>query len=236
MTDSFYYTLLTGAEKLNISISDEQAANLYDFYKSVVDYNEKVNLTAVTDEKEFIYKHILDSVSSVSLFAENSSVVDIGAGAGFPSIPLKLLRDDLSFTLIEATGKKVDFINDAIKRLGLSDVSAVHLRAEDAGKRLYRKKFDYAVSRAVGKLGLLLEYSIPMLKTGGSLICYKGPDISDVDDAQNAAKKLFCTFENSLSYELPDGSGSRNLVMYKKLSETPDEFPRPSAKIAKFPL
>lgn len=236
MTNSFKTTLLDGAEKLNIAISVDQAEKLFDFYQTVVEYNKKVNLTAVTDELGFINKHILDSLFAQNEFGNNLSVVDIGAGAGFPSIPLKIMRDDLSFTLLEATGKKVDFLNTVIDRFCLENVSAVHVRAEDAGKELYRNKFDVAVSRAVGKISLLLEYGIPLLKTGGRLFCYKGPDLSDIDGAKTAVKKLNCCFVKTVSYELSDDTGKRNLVVYKKSGITPNEYPRPSAKIAKFPL
>lgn len=236
MTKTFYDALSFCAENLNLTLSDAQAETLFDFYQTVVDYNEKVNLTAVTDEIGFIGKHIADSLSAASLLTDGAQVADVGAGAGFPSVPLKILRPDLSFTLIEATGKKVDFINYAVTKLGLSNISAVHLRAEEAGTKAYRASFDFALSRAVGKINLLLEYGAPLLKTGGALICYKGPDLTDLTAAENAEKKLYCRRERVIPYTLPFGDGERNLVVYKKLASTPSIYPRPSAVISKKPL
>lgn len=236
MTESFFNSLTAGAKEMEIAISEAAALKMYDFYKSVVDYNEKVNLTAVTEESEFIIKHLLDSVSAAPLIPENAKICDLGAGAGFPSIPLKILRPDLKFTLLDALKKRINFVNEEVSRLGLSNIAAVHMRAEDAGRGKYRESFDVVAARAVSSTSTLLEYAAPLLKTGGIFISYKGPDLSDIDAAKSALKALNCSLIKLKSLELPMAGGQRNLAVFKKLSPTAAKYPRHTAKILKNPL
>lgn len=152
----------------------------------MVEYNKNVNLTAITDEKEFIVKHIVDSISAAKFIKENAAVVDIGAGAGFPSIPLKIIRDDIAVIMLDALSKRVDFLNFAVSELSLKNAKAKHLRAEEAGEKLLRGSADVVVARAVGQTNILLELSIPLLKKHGIFINYKGKDLSDVETAKTA--------------------------------------------------
>lgn len=156
----------------------------------MVEYNKNVNLTAITDEKEFIVKHIVDSISAAKFIKENAAVVDIGAGAGFPSIPLKIIRDDIAVIMLDALSKRVDFLNFAVSELSLKNAKAKHLRAEEAGEKLLRGSADVVVARAVGQTNILLELSIPLLKKHGIFINYKGKDLSDVETAKTAEVAL----------------------------------------------
>ena len=174
MTESFFTTLKTAAESVGVSVTDNQCEKLYKFYETVVEYNKNVNLTAITDEKEFIVKHIVDSISAAKFIKENAAVVDIGAGAGFPSIPLKIIRDDIVLIMLDALSKRVDFLNFAVSELSLKNAKAKHLRAEEAGEKLLRGSADVVVARAVGQTNILLELSIPLLKKHGVFINYKG--------------------------------------------------------------
>lgn len=236
MLDSFSKTLLDSAEKININLSDLQIYKLFDFYQTVLDYNKNVNLTSITDEKDFIVKHIIDSIYPVFLLNKNIKICDIGAGAGFPSIPLKILRNDLDFTLFDALQKRIDFLNYATQKLNLSNIKSFHLRAEEGGKNNFRNYFDAVCCRAVSNTSTLLEYAIPLLKKGGIFINYKGSDLSDVVNAETAEKLLCCKRINTLSFNLPFDYGKRNIIVYKKIKDTPDLYPRPTSIIKKSPL
>lgn len=236
MTDSFYKTLKASAENVGVLVTDEQCEKLFKFYETVVEYNKKVNLTAITDETEFIVKHIADSVSAVNFIGKNSAVVDIGAGAGFPSIPIKIVRDDVQIIMLDALQKRVDFLNFAISELSLKNAVAKHMRAEEAGEKFLRGSADVVVARAVGSTNILLELSIPLLKKHGVFINYKGKELSDVESAKNAEKTLFATLKTIHNFSLPKNAGERNLVIYEKVADTPKIYPRKFATIKKNPL
>ena len=209
MTESFFTTLKTAAESVGVSVTDNQCEKLYKFYETVVEYNKNVNLTAITDEKEFIVKHIVDSISAAKLIKENAAVVDIGAGAGFPSIPLKIIRDDIVLIMLDALSKRVDFLNFAVSELSLKNAKAKHLRASA----------DVVVARAVGQTNILLELSIPLLKKHGVFINYKGKDLSDVETAKTAEAALNAKKTEVFNFCLPFDAGERNIVVYEKIEE-----------------
>ncbi len=236
MTDSFYKTLKSSAENVGVLVTDEQCEKLFMFYETVVEYNKNVNLTAITDETEFVVKHIADSISAVNFIEKNSAVVDIGAGAGFPSIPIKIVRDDVQIIMLDALQKRVDFLNFAISELSLKNAVAKHMRAEEAGEKFLRGSADVVVARAVGSTNILLELSIPLLKKHGVFINYKGKDLSDVESAKNAEKTLFATLKTIHNFSLPKNAGERNLVIYEKVADTPKIYPRKFATIKKNPL
>lgn len=236
MTDTFISLTKSGAENLGYTLSDDNLQKLWDFYQLVVDYNKKVNLTAILDEKDFVVKHILDSISGAKYIAENATVCDLGAGAGFPSIPLKIIRKDIKVTMLDALNKRVTFLNLAIEKLGLSDICALHLRAEDAGRKDVRESFDSVVARAVATTNILLEYAMPLLKVGGNFICYKGRDIAELELAKTAEKKLFATLTKIDNFTLPHSDDCRNLLIFNKTKRTSAEYPRTFAQISKSPL
>ena len=206
------------------------------FKNLLLDYNNKFNLTAITDEKDIYIKHFLDCVSGDMFFEECVSVVEIGSGGGFPSIPLKLIRDDLQFTLVESTGKKCEYLKAVVDKLNLSCVQVVNARAEELGKdKKYREKFDVCTARAVARLNTLAEYCLPFVKVGGRFIAYKGNCVEELEEAKKAIEILGGEIETTEKYELPNGE-SRTLVIIKKVKHTPEKYPRGQGKERKCPL
>lgn len=206
------------------------------FKNLLLDYNNKFNLTAITDENDVYIKHFLDSVSGESFFTKSASVVEIGSGGGFPSIPLKIIRDDLKFTLIESTNKKCGYLQAVVDKLNFKDVKVVNARAEDAARQvIYREKFDYAEARAVARLNTLCEYCMPFVKVGGKFIAYKGDNDEEIEEAANAIKTLGGELERVEKYELPNGE-KRTLVIIKKIAHTPAKYPRGQGKERKSPI
>lgn len=201
------------------------------------EYNEKCNLTSLTDEKEIFYKHFYDSCAGESLFSEGARVIEIGSGGGFPSVPLMIVREDLKFTLIESTGKKCAFLKDAVDKLGLNCEQVLNVRAEDgAHSENLREKFDFACARAVARLNTLCEYCLPFVKVGGSFISYKGTAGEEIKEAENAIKILGGKTEKIINYELPENMGKRTLIVIKKVCATDKKYPRGNGKERKNPL
>ena len=211
-------------EKYNLNLTEEKLNKLNIFYSELIFYNNSFNLTAITEENEVFIKHFLDSIFPEFLIEKNSSVIDIGAGAGFPSIPLKIYRPDLNVTMIDSLKKRVNFLNEIIKKLELENISAFHARAEDFAKTS-RESFDYAVVRAVAKIPTLIEYAFPLLKVGGRLLCYKGGDVEEeLKQSENALKILGGVVERVEKFNLE--GNSRTIVLIKKLEHTPSKYPR----------
>lgn len=213
------------------------AAQFERYYKVLVEYNRKVNLTAVTDPNGVAMTHFVDSLTLLRAeLAQGARLCDVGAGAGFPSVPVGLYRPDLSLTLIDSLNKRVTFLAYLSEQLSLP-LTALHLRAEEAGRQsALREQFDVVCSRAVARLYLLCEYCLPLLKVGGRLIAMKGPQVrQELDEAERAMHTLGVGSVQVDSFSLPDGSG-RSLVILQKTAPTPEKYPRPSAKIAKDPL
>ncbi len=206
------------------------------FRETLLEYNNKFNLTAITDEKGVYVKHFLDSVVGESFFKEGAYVAEIGSGGGFPSVPLKILREDLRFVLIESTAKKCGYLQAVVDKLGLKDVRVENLRAEDAGKdKFFREKFDVCVARAVARMNTLAEYCMPLVKVGGRFIAYKGDCEEELKEAENAVKLLGGESERVESYTLSEGE-KRTLVIIKKVKPTPLKYPRGQGKERKCPI
>ena len=207
------------------------------FFALLTEYNAKYNLTAITEEKDVFYKHFLDSAAGAFLFTEGAKVLEVGSGAGFPSIPLKILRPDLKMTLIESVGKKCEFLKVVVDNFGWKDVHIYNLRAEDAARDgAFREKFDCVTARAVARMNTLSEYCLPFVKKGGAFIAYKSGDVTEIDEAESAYKILGAKKENVYVYELPENYGSRTLAVIKKIKETPLKYPRGQGKERKNPL
>ncbi len=207
------------------------------FAEMLINYNKICNITSVSDEKGIFYKHFLDSVVGENLFSRGASIVEIGSGGGFPSLPLKFLRDDLSFTLIESTGKKCTFLKSVVDNFGLKSVKVENIRAEDGARdKNMREKFDFACARAVARLNTLCEYCLPFVAVGGKFIAYKGDSGDEVKEAEKAIKTLGGEVENIIEYELPYGYGKRSLIVIKKIKNTPSAYPRGLGKERKNPL
>lgn len=211
----------------------EKFENLCDF---LLDYNEKVNLTSINDKKEVFIKHFLDSVLGEKLFFDGAQVIEIGSGGGFPSIPLKILRDDLTFTLVESTSKKCSYLTACVDKFGLNCLQVVNGRAEELGKsNFYREKFDCATARAVARMNVLCEYCMPFVKVGGRFIAYKGECEEELEEAKKAIKVLGGEIESIERYCLPSGD-KRTLICIKKVCATPEKYPRGQGKERKCPI
>lgn len=211
-------------KKYNLILNEEKLNKLNEFYNNLILYNKSFNLTAITEENEVFIKHFLDSIYPEKFIKQNSKILDIGAGAGFPSLPLKIYRPDLKITMIDSLNKRVNFLNDMINILSLNNVEALHFRAEDFAKN-NRNNYDYVVVRAVAKLPTLLEYSIPILKLGGKLLAYKSSFVEEeVKDSFNALKLLGAKLESIEKFDLE--GNARSVIIVKKVAETPLKYPR----------
>ena len=230
--------LVSDAEKLGISINDEQLKLFEKLAELLVEQNKTMNLTAITDPDGIAVKHFADSISLLSAcdIPEGARVTDIGTGAGFPGIPLLIMRPDIDLTMIDSTAKKLKYVQSTVDSLGLI-ATTLHTRAEEAGQsKEYREKSDIVCSRAVTALNVLCEYCMPFVKVGGLFIAMKAAKAQEeIADAKAAIKLLGGEIIGEKSFSLSDG-GERTLVIIKKISHIPPKYPRPSAQIAKKPL
>ncbi len=228
--------LAAKAAKYDIDIS-HCAGALEKYARILVEYNEKVNLTAITDPEGIEDKHFIDSLLLASQSEVQGTLVDVGTGAGFPGVVAKLYKPQLCVTLMEPTGKRVDFLEYLCGQLGIKiGVEFAKERAEEAARKKWRESFDVATARAVADLSMLCEYCLPLVKQGGVFISMKGSDAGEeIAGAQNAVKKLGGQFTGEKQFSLPDDS-ARSLIFYKKISQTPSVYPRNGGKIKKSPL
>lgn len=211
-------------EKHKIVLSEEQERQFLKYYDFLVSENQKYNLTAITTKEEVFYKHFLDSVLPESEITKNAKIIDIGSGAGFPAVPLKIVRSDLKFTLVDSLNKRVNFLNELFILLNLGDIKAVHARAEDFIKE-NRESYDFAVARAVAPLNTLLEYMVPYLKVGGRCLIYKSQKLEEeILEAKKAMEILSVKIVKVLEYELSDAS--RKILIVEKTEKTNEKYPR----------
>lgn len=224
--------------KYKININNEQIEQLKKFYDLVIFWNQNINLTAITDQSEFVFKHILDSVLPYMEFSLNAKIIDIGSGAGFPSIPLKIIRPDLDITMVDSLNKRVNFLNTVIISLGLNKIQAKHGRAEDLAKDfLYREKFDYAVARAVAGLPTLSEYLLPFVKIQGKMIAYKSVQAQNELELSNRAFNILGgRFNDIKQFQIYEISSTRNIIIIDKINHTPNSYPRSQNKPKTNPL
>lgn len=229
-----------GLNKLGIVLNNGQFEQFYQYYEMLIEKNKVMNLTAITDYEEVIHKHFLDSLSIVLWkdFQKQNSIIDIGTGAGFPGIPLKIAFPKLDIVLLDSLNKRVNFLNEVIDELGLKGIQAVHGRAEDfARKPEYREQFDCCVSRAVANLATLSEYCIPFVKTGGYFVPYKsGKADEEIIQAKGAISILGGKVEERIAFELPGTDMDRTLVILKKEKNISKKYPRKAGQPSKEPL
>jgi len=215
---------------IGISISDENLEKFKVFYEELIDWNERFNLTAITDKEKVIVKHFYDSLLAVNTkgWTGDGALVDIGTGAGFPGVPLKIINPKMTVTLIDSAAKKATFLKNLMARLELNGVEVVQGRAEEIARREeYRNSFDFAVIRAVAGIPVLLEYGLPLLKLRGKLIIYKGPDWeTEFVSAQEALNELGGEVIEVYKAKLPQNEGERVLITVEKTKETPARYPR----------
>lgn len=226
---------------LGIYTDEKYIRKFYELTDTLLEANEKTNLTAIEDTKSVIVKHYADSLLAAGEFAINCSVIDIGCGAGFPSIPLAIVRPDLEITALDSTGKKIDFVKSVCDRLGINNITPVCDRAENyivkSGKREW---YDYGTARAVSRLNVLDELVLPFVKIGGKFIAMKGKDgQAELDEAQNGIIQLggeLVNIKSSILYEENEQVGARTTIVVRKIVKTPPKYPRAYAKITKSPL
>lgn len=218
-------------------VFEEKREEFEKFRALLLEYNEKYNLTSITEEKDIYYKHFLDSVIGERFFKEGARVCEIGSGAGFPSIPLKILRPDLKLDLFESVGKKCAFLQAVVDNFQFKDVHIYNIRAEDAAKSVdFREKYDHATARAVARMNTLSEYCLPFVKVGGSFIAYKSGDTTEIDEAKSAYKILGARLKGIETYALPENYGERSIAVIEKIKTTPMKYPRGQGKERKQPL
>ncbi len=221
-------------EKYNINITDKQLEKFDKYYQLLVYYNEKFNITAITEKEEVYKKHFIDSVLGVDKLC-GYTLIDIGSGGGFPAIPLKIMKDDICLTMLEATGKKCEFLKEVVKELQLDKVTVINDRAEILAKDIkYREIFDICSARAVARLNTLSEYCMPFVKVGGIFISYKGDVKEEVKEAEKAVQILGGKIKEVKEYTLEDAK--RALVVIEKIKNTDKKYPRGNGKERKNPL
>lgn len=227
------------AADYNIEISNDLAKKLEIYAKELKEWNEKINLTAITDDEGIAIKHFLDCllVSKAAEFSGGMKIIDVGTGAGFPGLVLAAAYPEISVTLLDSTGKKLKAVEAIAQAMGVKNVSIVHSRAEEAGKNpQFREKFDFATARAVAELRVLLEYTLPFVKKGGSFLSLKSITAKEeIGGAENSLKLLGGSVDALTEFNLPGGD-SRVIIKVKKISQSSPKYPRPSAQIAKKPL
>ena len=236
--EEFKNELLIQAKKIDVILDEEQIQKFYKYMELLLEWNEKINLTAITEPRDVILKHFVDSLTICKELQKNKTLADIGTGAGFPGIPVKILRPDLDITLIDSLNKRVNFLTMVIEALKLEKIVALHGRIEDFGKnKKYREKFDYVTSRAVANLSTLSEYMIPLIKIGGKCICMKGSNIDEeLKNAEKAVKTLGGKIEKVDTFLLPDTDMGRNIILIKKEKATPNKYPRKAGTPTKEPI
>ncbi len=230
--------LIKGLTHYKTEISDTQVVQFEKYMELLKEWNKKINLTAIEDDREIVIKHFIDSVSIVPYISnEDKKIIDVGTGAGFPGIPLKIVNPKNDITLLDSLDKRIKFLNEVINSVNITQISAIHGRAEDFGANpLYREKYDIAVARAVSNLPVLLEYCLPFVKINGIFIAMKGSNTEEFENCNKALDILGGKIEKIEKMELPFTNIERNVVVVRKFRQTPTKYPRKAGKPSKEPL
>ena len=241
MSDRDNSVFLTDLKEWNLELNETQLMQLEKYYEMLVEKNKVMNLTAITEYEDVLKKHFLDSLALsqlMNLSGKKYKLLDMGTGAGFPGIPLKIVFPELEVTLMDSLNKRIVFLQDVISELGLTGITAVHGRAEEAAlKPEYREKFDFCVSRAVARLVSLSEFCLPFVKQGGYFVPYKSGEIKEeLQEAKFAIRELGAEYRKTYEYQLPNSDIERTLLQIEKLKQTPKKYPRGGGKPLKQPL
>lgn len=236
--EKFYREMKNKGEEIGIDFSVEQLWKTYRYMELLIEWNQKINLTAITEPKEIIQKHFIDSLTINKNIKNAKKVVDIGTGAGFPGVPLGIMNEKTEMFLVDSLNKRIIFLEEVVKELNLKNITLIHARAEDFGKKEeYREKFDIAVSRAVANLSTLSEYLVPLVKIGGKIISMKASDASEeINNAKKAINVLGGAIENVEEFTLPESDIGRTIVTIRKERCTPSRYPRKAGLPSKEPI
>lgn len=222
--------------KIGIKLDDNKAEQFVKYYQLLIEWNQKFNLTTITEFEDVVLKHFIDSAYGYDYIVGRNCLCDIGAGAGFPSLPLKILYPQIKITMMDSLNKRVLFLQEVVNALGLKDCNCIHIRAEDAAADFYRESFDVVTARAVAGLSTLCEYALPLVKTGGIFIAYKGEAENELDAAKNAIKILGGKLSEVKKFNLADTDLSRSLIIIGKIQHTDKKYPRGKGKEKSNPL
>ena len=224
--------------EISIEFSNIQIEKFYKYMNLLIERNEKINLTAITEPKEIIIKHFIDSLTVLKDIKGKNTLVDVGTGAGFPGIPLKIMDEEIKITLLDSLNKRINFLNEVINQLDLKNIETIHSRVEEAGKnKKYRESFDISTARAVANLATLSEYMLPLVKVGGKSICMKGSEVSEeLKNSKKAISILGGEIESIDNFKLPKSDMMRNIVIIKKVKNTPSKYPRKAGTPSKEPI
>ena len=232
--------LRQGIKDFGIEVNDQMVSDLKTYREILVDWNQKMNLTGIEEEKEVFIKHFLDSISAVSngFIKDGISLIDVGTGAGFPGLPLKICLQNIKLTLLDSLNKRINFLQEVSNTVNLKDVEFIHGRAEDFGKNSdYREQYDVATARAVAGLPILMEFCVPFVKVGGYFVCLKGPNANlELEESKIAMDILGLEFVEKIDIELPNEELKHNILVFKKIKNTPEKYPRKAGKPAKSPI
>lgn len=237
---SFYNLMKEAAADVNMNLSEEQYDKFIKYMRLVQEWNQKINLTAITEDEEFIKKHFIDCIKAFKSdeLKNAKNLIDVGTGAGFPGLPIAIMREDLNVTLLDSLNKRINFLNIVIDELGLKNVITIHSRAEDgARKKELRENFDIATSRAVANMTVLSEFCLPYVKVGGHFVALKGPAIEEeLKASKNALGVLGGRLKEVIELEIEDTDLKHNVVIVSKEKECPNSYPRKAGIITKKPL
>lgn len=237
-SNEFTKNMVAKASNINVQLSESNISQFKEYMDILLDWNEKMNLTAITEKKEIVDKHFIDSLTINKCIKDNDKIIDIGTGAGFPGIPLKIVKSETEILLLDSLNKRINFLNEVINKLNLKKINTIHGRAEEiARNNVYRESYDVAVSRAVASLPTLLELMVPFVKVNGMCICMKGSNIEDeLTLSKKAMEELGVVVEKIEQFELPDTDIKRNIIIMKKIKNTPKKYPRKPGTPSKEPI
>lgn len=225
------------AKQIEIELTKKQIEKFYNYMNLLLEWNEKINLTAIIEPREVILKHFVDSLTIAKYIKENEKLIDVGTGAGFPGIPLSIVKENTDIVLLDSLNKRINFLEEVKENLKLENITTIHGRAEEFGKnRKEREIYDIATSRAVAPLNILLEYLLPLVKVGGKAICMKGSNIKEIENAKNALEILGGKIEKIEEITLPNSDIKRNIIIVKKVKNTPSKYPRKPGTPSKEPI
>lgn len=236
--EEFEKKIIELSNQIQIKLDDNQINQFYTYMELLLEWNNKINLTAITDPEQIILKHFIDSMTIIKYIDGSKKIIDVGTGAGFPGIPLKIVRKDLKVTLVDSLNKRVKFLDEVIEKIKLEKIETIHARVEDIGKdKKYRETFDIATSRAVANLATLSEYMMPLVKVGGICISMKGMTIEEeVQQSKKAIIQLGGKIKKIEKFTLPQTDMERNIILISKEKVTPFKYPRKPGIPSKEPI